>query len=64
MKAVAAVATPASDRKLAKEYRTKGALARKAGEPRENAPNGLIGRWWLEGYDTANLVPKRSADPD
>lgn len=48
----AAIATPETDVALAREYRTKGATAKKRGTLREACPyDGLIKRWWLEGWD-------------
>jgi hypothetical protein len=50
------IATPETDARLAKEYRLRGAAAKKAGKPRSDALSGMVGHWWLQGYDAPELA--------
>ncbi len=53
--AFAGIATSETDRVLAAKYRDLGAKAAKAGEPKSSVPSGLVGKWWLEGYESPKL---------
>lgn len=50
--AVASVATPETDAALRVRFMAEGLSAKLQGLPRDPGPlNGLVGAWWLEGYD-------------
>lgn len=47
-----ALATPQTDSALRRKYRKLGMRARRNDVSREECPySGLIGKWWLEGWD-------------
>lgn len=53
MPAVAAIATPQTDAKLAARERRRGAKTKLAGKPVSACPwkGGMCAAWWMEGYD-------------
>ena len=52
MVASSLIATPETDAKLRREFRQKGADAKKAGVKWEDCPyDGMIKLWWREGWD-------------
>lgn len=60
----AAIATRESDAKLRAEYRNKGRLARRSGQPRTppGDPTSMIAGWWLSGYDSEDLLRSKAVN--
>lgn len=61
----ALVATPQSDAALRKKFRARGYLARRNDVKREECPHdGLIAKWWLEGWDGVYAEPPQALTAD